>query len=697
MIRKLTFTKGYRTSLAEGVLVPDSPFHMVTEHFFHAYQGEKISLNALDYVYAVATYSLQREEKYLYSYDYKVDETWTTYQKDLTVDSYNQEPYVFLQECFFRICVKKVDGKIVTDEDVDNISDNLCFWGQMEYFSPKPCFKEEIEKKATEVLEKRDLLKMCLLTDSHYTVNGTWEDTTDNIEKVLKKAPVDAIVHMGDFTDGMTSEKVTSDYVEKMMQDLLRNQIPVFVTPGNHDSNYFKNNPEPLSKEKQMKLFHLQSPDYFVDYHDYKIRCLFLWSYDYQSPIPYGFDEEQINWVQTALDSTPKNYKVLIFSHEAPLARLDYWSDIIRNGEKLVTVLEEYNKREECQILAYIHGHSHAEQVYRGSGFPIISIGCNKCEYFTDKKPDESNTYERRPDTCTQDLWDILIADPKEEKLEFIRFGAGENRIVDCRKTKSIWRQEELLKKQKRKTKIWAHRGASGRAPENTLPAFLIAKELHIDGIELDVQMTKDGELVITHDETIDRVSNGQGYVKDYTFAELRTFNFAKNFPKFGFVTIPTLKEVYELFQDSDYIINVELKTGIFRYEGTGQGDSIEEKVHALTVEMGMEDKVIYSSFNHESVMQIKKLATKEQTAFLYSDGYLNMPEYAQKHGVDALHPAEYLCTDVRFIEECHNKGIKVNVWTVNSEAELLKLCCVSVDAVITNYPDLLKKSKLNE
>lgn len=79
------------------------------------------------------------------------------------------------------------------------------------------------------------------------------------------------------------------------------------------------------------------------------------------------------------------------------------------------------------------------------------------------------------------------------------------------------------------KTKVWAHRGASGYAPENTLDAFRKAVEMGADGIELDVQMTKDGELVVIHDETIDRVSNGKGWVKDYTYEELKNLILTKH------------------------------------------------------------------------------------------------------------------------------------------------------------------------
>ena len=94
------------------------------------------------------------------------------------------------------------------------------------------------------------------------------------------------------------------------------------------------------------------------------------------------------------------------------------------------------------------------------------------------------------------------------------------------------------------KTKVWAHRGASGYAPENTLDAFRKAVEMGADGIELDVQMTKDGELVVIHDEAIDRVSNGKGWVKDYTYEELKKFNFNKTHLEYTKEEIPTLEQL---------------------------------------------------------------------------------------------------------------------------------------------------------
>jgi glycerophosphoryl diester phosphodiesterase len=229
---------------------------------------------------------------------------------------------------------------------------------------------------------------------------------------------------------------------------------------------------------------------------------------------------------------------------------------------------------------------------------------------------------------------------------------------------------------------IWAHRGASGCMPENTLPAFKKAIEMGADGVELDIQLTRDGEIVVCHDETIDRTSNGTGFLKDYTLAQLRRFNFNKTHPEVEHADIPTMKEVFELIRPTSLTINIELKTGVFFYEG------IEEKIVHLTHEMGMADRVIYSSFNHYSILRIQQLDPQARTAFLYSDGFMDMPAYGQAHYVSALHPWFGNIRYPDFMKECREKGLEVNVWTVNEE-QYIEMCAqAGVHAIITNVPD---------
>lgn len=233
---------------------------------------------------------------------------------------------------------------------------------------------------------------------------------------------------------------------------------------------------------------------------------------------------------------------------------------------------------------------------------------------------------------------------------------------------------------------VWAHRGASGYAPENTLAAFQKAVDLDADGVELDIQLTKDDQIVVIHDETIDRTSDGKGWVKDYTLEELRAFNYNRTKPEYKHADIPTMREVFELLKPTGLFINIEIKTGVVFYE------KIEEKILALTKEMGMEDRVCYSSFNHYTVTRIHELKPDAEVGFLYADGPIDMPSYGVKHSVNALHPALYNLQYDGFVKECKEKGLKLNVWTVN-ERPYMEMCCqYGVDAIITNYPDIAKE-----
>ena len=198
------------------------------------------------------------------------------------------------------------------------------------------------------------------------------------------------------------------------------------------------------------------------------------------------------------------------------------------------------------------------------------------------------------------------------------------------------------------KTKVWAHRGASAYAPENTLEAFRLGAEQGADGVELDVQLSKDGELVVIHDETIDRVSGGHGYVRDYTLEELRKLQFNKTHPEYQDVRIPTLGEVYDLLKPLGLEINVEIKTGIYFYPG------IEEKLYLL-------------------------------------DGFQDVPGYAAGLGADALHPALYNLQYDGFLEACRDRKLLLHVWTVDEEKYMRYLVREGIDAIITNKPDVAR------
>ncbi len=233
------------------------------------------------------------------------------------------------------------------------------------------------------------------------------------------------------------------------------------------------------------------------------------------------------------------------------------------------------------------------------------------------------------------------------------------------------------------KCRNYAHRGFSGEYPENTMIAFEKAIEAGCEGIEMDVHFTKDKKLVIIHDELIDRTSDGKGFVKDHTYEELLKYDFSYTFgDKVGRCTIPTLEEFFELVKDKDIMINIELKTGIFPYEG------IEQATYDMIQKYDMRDKVVISSFGHASVMKMKEIDPGIKCGFLTETGILDVGEYIKSHGVECYHPLFAMLLNAKLVEDIRSHGLEINTWTVNEEPYIEMLCDLGVEGIIGNYPD---------
>lgn len=221
-----------------------------------------------------------------------------------------------------------------------------------------------------------------------------------------------------------------------------------------------------------------------------------------------------------------------------------------------------------------------------------------------------------------------------------------------------------------------AHRGYSAKYPENTMEAFIQAYSKGFDGVETDVHMSKDGELVLIHDEMIDRTSQGHGYVKDYTLKELKTFNFNNSHE--GHFEIPTLKELLTFIQDKDFEVNIEIKTDCIHYSG------IEEKVYDLVLKMGVKDKVIYSSFYLPSVLKMKVLDPQAYVGYLLEKDYDKKYQELLKHHIDAFHP-KYTFVNHTRMKKLKENHIIVAVWTVLNFKEYQRLKDLGVDIIISN------------
>lgn len=232
----------------------------------------------------------------------------------------------------------------------------------------------------------------------------------------------------------------------------------------------------------------------------------------------------------------------------------------------------------------------------------------------------------------------------------------------------------------------FAHRGASKYYPENTILAIKEGIKTKATGLEIDVHKSKDNKLVVIHDEDIERTFIGKGLVKDYTLQELKSFKCRnKNFEDNLECRIPTLEEVLELVKESNIILNIELKTDEIHYDG------IERDVIDLVNKYNLKNRIILSSFNHESIRICREIDSKIKTGLLYSKPIEDVVNYAKSFGANAIHPDIRLVSE-GLIREAKKNNIEVNIYTVNSSILMRRLIAAEVSGVFTDYPDLLSE-----
>lgn len=231
-----------------------------------------------------------------------------------------------------------------------------------------------------------------------------------------------------------------------------------------------------------------------------------------------------------------------------------------------------------------------------------------------------------------------------------------------------------------------AHRGFSGKYPENTRAAFDAAAAVSgCDGFETDVNLTRDGIAVIIHDPILGRTADKTGYVRDHTYEELLQADIGSWFdPSFRGERILRLDELLAFVQKEKLFVNLEIKNYEVFYEG------IERIVIEQVDRLHMKDQVILSSFNHLSMELCKHIDPEIQTGLLYGYPLLRMEHYGAASQANALHP-RYSCLQYEpdLVARAHEQGLAVNTWTVNEREELVAIKALNVDCIISNYPDL--------
>lgn len=226
----------------------------------------------------------------------------------------------------------------------------------------------------------------------------------------------------------------------------------------------------------------------------------------------------------------------------------------------------------------------------------------------------------------------------------------------------------------------YAHRGASEYAPENTLSSFYLGLLQGANGIETDVQKTKDGVLVLFHDDTVDRVSDGSGKLSDYTWEELKNLKIYGNNTTGFYDRIMTLRAFFEVFSQYDIQFAIELK-----------GLDVEEETLNMVKEFDILHKVTFTSFQFDYIKRIKQLDSTARVGWLTYSSNENVMHQLTEIGGEEIAPDAGTVT-AELISQWKAAGFGVRAWGVTNVSLMKKMCLLGVDGMTVNFPDRLQQ-----
>lgn len=229
-------------------------------------------------------------------------------------------------------------------------------------------------------------------------------------------------------------------------------------------------------------------------------------------------------------------------------------------------------------------------------------------------------------------------------------------------------------------TAITAHRGSSMEAPENTLPAVQLAIEEMADYVEIDVQLSQDGEIILLHDRSFKRTCNHGGNPWNMTLSEIRQLNAAAYMPDYDRTQIPTLGEILECCKDK-INLNIELKNN-------GHDELLPRKVTELVESFDMNDQCVFTSTSIPFLEKVKECNEEYKTGYILSTAY---GDFSQNTGTDFFSISSSLLNE-KTVAQIHETGREVHAWTVNTEAEAERLKYLDVDNIITDYPVMVRE-----
>ena len=229
---------------------------------------------------------------------------------------------------------------------------------------------------------------------------------------------------------------------------------------------------------------------------------------------------------------------------------------------------------------------------------------------------------------------------------------------------------------------IIAHRGYSGKYPENTMTAFKAAERSLADGIEMDVRFTKDKQLVVIHDETVNRTTDGKGLVSEFNLKDLKKLDAGANHSNsFKKEEILTLKEYLDWASETNLMLNIEIKYSKNTYF------EYESDILNILANYNLNERLIISSFNPQGLAKIAQLAPEIKLGLLYTKKISQPDEYIKKYQIDALHPSKKI-TGRDAIALAEKNQIPIRIFTINTSKEIKKYLKMNCTAIITDYPE---------
>jgi glycerophosphoryl diester phosphodiesterase len=237
-------------------------------------------------------------------------------------------------------------------------------------------------------------------------------------------------------------------------------------------------------------------------------------------------------------------------------------------------------------------------------------------------------------------------------------------------------------------TLVFAHRGASGYAPENTLPAFELAVEMGADGVEFDVQITADGKLIVHHDRDLGRTEAAAGRLRAWRYADMRMLDVGAWFDaRYTGTRMPAPAEIVETVGDR-LLLNFELVNDGYRLDG------VEDAAVRLFRRLNLFDRAMISSFNPRVLWAVRRQEPRIALGALwgeFSPWYLRAGWWRTRVRAEALHPSRDLVTPA-LVARAHARGLRVHTWTVNAAPEAQRLAGLGVDMLMGDYPDRLRQ-----